>query len=297
VTVSPTSGYNSNIENIGKLRNKGVELLLNGTPVKTRNFSWDMSFNIGLNSNQVQYLGGLRSIVIGGAFPRWGSEVSVSNVVGMAYGQIMGFGYKKNVKGQTIFNSAGEPEQSDSVIAFGSGVYKTTGGFSNTFHYKNFALSVLFDFKYGAKIYSGTNLLLYYYGLQKTTLQGREGGFVGQGVTDGGGANTTKVNAEQYWQDISAGGSDHIAQEFVYDASFIKLRSLSLTYAIPEKLLGNGFIKGLNVSLVGRNLATLVKHTPNIDPESSLNNTNGQGLELSGYPAVRSLGLNVNVKF
>ncbi|MDP4217484.1 MAG: SusC/RagA family TonB-linked outer membrane protein [Bacteroidota bacterium] len=297
VTVSPTSGYNSNIENIGKLRNKGVELLLTGSPVKTRNFSWDMSFNIGLNSNQVEYLGGLRSIVIGGAFPRWGSEVSVSNVVGMPYGQIMGFGYKKNVKGQTIFNSIGEPEQSDSVIALGSGVYKTTGGFSNTFHYKNFALSVLFDFKYGAKIYSGTNLLLYYYGLQKTTLQGREGGFVGTGVTDGGGANTTKVNAEQYWQDISAGGSDHIAQEFVYDASFIKLRSLSLTYSLPEKSLGNSFIKGLNVSLVGRNLATLVKHTPNIDPESSLNNTNGQGLELSGYPAVRSLGLNVNVKF
>jgi TonB-linked SusC/RagA family outer membrane protein len=297
VTVSPTSGYNSNIENIGKLRNKGVELLLNGTPVKTRNFSWDMSFNIGLNSNRVEYLGGLPSIVIGGAFPRWGSEVSISNVVGMSYGQIMGYSYKKNVKGQVLFNSNGEPEQSDSVVALGSGVYKTTGGFSNTFHYKNFALSVLFDFKYGAKIYSGTNLLLYYYGLQKTTLQGRETGFVGQGVTDNGAVNTKAVNAETYFQDISASGSDHIAQEFVYDASFIKLRSLSLTYSIPEKLLSNGFIKGVNVSLVGRNLATLVKHTPNIDPESSLNNTNGQGLELSGYPAVRSLGLNVNVKF
>jgi TonB-linked SusC/RagA family outer membrane protein len=297
VTVSPTSGYNSNIENIGKLRNKGVELLLTGTPVKTRNFSWDMSFNIGLNSNRVEYLGGLPSIVIGGAFPRWGSEVSISNVVGMSYGQIMGYSYKKNVKGQVLFNSNGEPEQSDSVVALGSGVYKTTGGFSNTFHYKNFALSVLFDFKYGAKIYSGTNLLLYFYGLQKTTLQGRATGFVGQGVTDNGAVNTKAVNAETYFQDISASGTDHIAQEFVYDASFIKLRSLSLTYSIPEKLLSNGFIKGVNVSLVGRNLATLVKHTPNIDPESSLNNTNGQGLELSGYPAVRSLGLNVNVKF
>ncbi len=297
VTVSPTSGYNSNIENIGKLRNKGIELLLTGTPVKTRNFSWDMSFNIGLNSNRVEYLGGLPSIVIAGAFPRWGSEVSISNVVGMPYGQIIGYGYKNNAKGQRLFNANGEPEQSDSVIALGSGVYKQTGGFSNTFRYKNFALSVLFDFKYGAKIYSGTNLLLYYYGLQKTTLQGRETGFVGQGVTDGGAPNTKVVNVEQYYQDISAGGADHIAQEFVYDASFIKLRSLSLTYSIPEKLLSNGFIKGVNVSLVGRNLATLVKHTPNIDPESSLNNTNGQGLELSGYPAVRSLGLNVNVKF
>jgi hypothetical protein len=235
--------------------------------------------------------------VIDGAFPRWGSEVSISNVVGMSYGQIMGYGYKNNAKGQRLFNGAGEPEQSDSVIALGSGVYKQTGGLSNTFHYRNFALSFLLDFKYGAKIYSGTNLLLYNYGLQKTTLQGREGGYVGKGVNDAGAVNTVSVNAQTYFTDISAGGADHIAEEFVYDASFIKLRSLSLTYSLPESILKNSFIKGFNVSLVGRNLATLVKHTPNIDPESSLNNTNGQGLELSGYPAMRSIGLNVNVKF
>ena len=83
----------------------------------------------------------------------------------------------------------------------------------------------------------------------------------------------------------------------MYDASLIKLRAMTLGYTLPLKTLQGRFIKGVNVALVGRNLWTIMKHTPNIDPESSLNNTNGQGLELSGFPALRSYGLNVNMKF
>jgi TonB-linked SusC/RagA family outer membrane protein len=297
LTVSPTSGYSSDVVNIGKISNKGIELLLTGTPVKTRNFSWDISFNIAQNNNKVEYLGGLKSIVIGGAFPRWGSEVSISNVVGMGYGQIMGYDYTTDSKGQRVFNSIGEPVQSATVVPLGSSVYKQTGGLRNTFTYKAFSLAVLFDFKYGAKIYSGTNNLLYSYGLQKATLAGREGGFIGKGDNQSGGPNTVSIASQTYFNDIGAGGNDHIAREFVYDASFIKLRSLSLGYSIPAKTLQNTFIKGITISVVGRNLATIMKHTPNIDPESSLNNGNGQGLELSGYPAVRNIGANLNVKF
>jgi outer membrane receptor protein involved in Fe transport len=297
VTVSPTSGYNQQVENIGKVRNRGIELSLTGTPLKTRNFTWDLAVNFAFNDSRVLYLGGAHSIVIAGAYPRWGSEVSISNVVGMPYGQIMGYAYKKNDKGQVIFNSSGEPVQSDKVVPLGSGVYRQTGGVRTQFRYRNFSLAVLFDFKYGAKIYSGTNLLLYYYGLQKTTLQGRETGYTGKGVNEAGGVNTVSVAAQDYFQDISARGTDHIAEEFVYDASFIKLRAGTISYSFSPRLLANSPVKGLTVSLVGRNLVTLMKHTPNIDPESSLNNTNGQGLELSGYPAARSIGLNVNVRF
>ena len=72
---------------------------------------------------------------------------------------------------------------------------------------------------------------------------------------------------------------------------------MALTYSLPPSVLKNGFVKGVNFSLVGRNLAILMKHTPNIDPESNINNTNAQGLELAAYPMVRSFGFNVNVKF
>ncbi len=303
VTVSPTSGYSQAVENIGKVNNKGVELLLTATPVETIHFRWNVSFNVAVNDNSVVYLGGLPSIVIGGAYPRWGSEVSISNVVGMSYGQIMGFDYKRDAKGNIVYSDgvtnpapAGEPEQTG-IKPLGSTVYKQTGGFTNEFHYRDLSLSFLVDFKFGAKIYSGTNLLLYYDGLSKATLQGRESGFVGKGVMEDGHPNTIVVPAQQYFQDISAGGADHIAREFVYDASVIKLRALTVGYALPLKMLQGRFIKGINLSVVGRNLWTIMKHTPNIDPESSLNNTNGQGLELSGYPATRSMGVNINVKF
>ena len=303
LTVSPTSGFNQAVENEGRILNRGVELLLQGTPVKTHRFSWNTSFNFAVNNNKVLNIGGSQSIVIGGAIPRWGSEVSISNVVGMPYGQIMGFAYKRDAKGNKIFSDgisnpapAGEPEQTG-LVPLGSTVYRQTGGFSNEFHYRDFSLSLLIDFKYGAKIYSGTNLLLYYYGLQKTTLQGRVGGYTGKGVLENGHPNATAVEAQQYFQDISAGGTDHIAEEFVYDASFIKWRSASLGYSLPGSLLRKGYIKGVTFSLVGRNLAVLMKHTPNIDPESSINNTNGQGLELTGYPPARSWGFNINCKF
>ncbi|HEV3414143.1 MAG TPA: SusC/RagA family TonB-linked outer membrane protein [Puia sp.] len=303
VTVSPTSGYNQQVENIGEVRNRGIELAVTAVPLQRGDFKWNVSFNLAINDNKVLYLGGMPSIVIGGAYPRWGSEVSISNVVGMPYGQIMGFDYKRDSRGNIIYSDgvsnpapAGEPEQTG-VVPLGSTVYRQTGGLINEIHYKGWSLGFLVDFKYGAKIYSGTNLLLYYYGLSKVTLQGREGGYLGKGVTESGKPNSISVPAQQYFQDISASGTDHIAREFVYDASFIKWRSVSVSYTVPGTVLQKRFIKELTVSLVGRNLAVLMKHTPNIDPESSLNNTNGQGLELSGYPAVRTMGVNVGMKF
>jgi TonB-linked SusC/RagA family outer membrane protein len=303
VTVSPTSGYDERVMNIGKVQNKGVELAFTAVPLQSGNFKWNLAFNLAINHNKVIYLGGMPSIVINGAYPRWGSEVSVSNVVGMPYGQIMGFGYKRDKRGNIIYSDgitnpapAGEPEQTG-IIPLGSTTYKQTGGMNNEFHYRDFSLAFLLDFHFGAKLYSGTNLLLYYYGLSKTTLQGRGTGFVGKGVLENGKTNTIAVPEQQYFQDISAGGTDHIAEEFVYDASFVKLRSLSFGYTVPSKWLKKRYIKEVVFSLVGRHLATLLKHTPNIDPESSLNNTNGQGLEGSGYPAVRSLGVNFSMRF
>lgn len=297
VTVSPTSGYSGNVANVGELRNRGIEVLLTGTPIKTPNFSWDASFNIASNDNEVMAISeGVDNIVIDGAFPRFGDGVSVQHIVGERYGQIVGYKYLLDENGNRVYGEDGLPLRSERVEPLGSGVYNVTGGFNNSFTYKNFNLSFLFDFKYGAKIYSGTNLSLYSRGLHKETLNGREGGIVGAGVTEEGNINTINVDPQIYYQGIST-GANHISEEFVYDASFIKLRALSLGYTIPQSVLSNFFIKSASISFVARNLATLMKHTPNIDPESNLNNTNGQGLELTGYPAMRSYGFNVNLKF
>lgn len=134
--------------------------------------------------------------------------------------------------------------------------------------------------------------------------QGREtdakGSIVGAGVrwdeaTNAYVKNDVAVSAQEYWQGIV---NNNIGEEFIYDASFIKLRELSLGYEFPQSVLNKlKVVKGLNISLVGRNLWTIMKHTDNIDPESAYTSGNGQGLELNGYPSTRNFGFNVNLKF
>ena len=262
---------------------------------------WNTSFNIANNNSKILYLGGVESLSIEGAQARNGNAI-ISNIVGNPYGQIVGYKYKTNENGDRIYDKDGYPIRTDKPEVLGNGVYKVTGGFRNDFTYKDFSLSLLFDYKFGAKIFSGTNLNLYSTGLHKETLGGREGGYVGKGVVNTGTSdnpvwapNTKAVDAQLYWKRISS--ENAIDEEFVYDASFIKLRELSVGYRVPQSFIRGSFVKALSLSLVGRNLWTLLKHTPNIDPESAYNNTNGQGLELNGYPPTRSIGFNVNVKF
>lgn len=274
-----------------------MELMVFGVPVATENFKWNTSFNISYNKSKVLYLGdGVNSLTIDGANSRSGNA-SIQNIVNEPYGQIVGYKYKTDNNGNRVYTSDGLPERSDDVERLGNGVYKWTGGFHNNFSYKNFILSFLVDFKFGAKLFSGTNYSLYRAGLQKATLEGRENGISVSGVDENGNAfSKSGIDAQTYWQWIA---SNNITEEFVYDASFVKLRELSLGYNFPKSLLANKlpFIQDLKLSLVGRNLWTILKHTPNIDPESAYNNTNGQGLELNGYPATRNIGFNLNIKF
>lgn len=295
VSTSSASGYSAAIKNIGEIENTGIEVMLNVVPVRTADFMWNTSFNFAYNDSEVLFLGeGVESLSIDGASARSGNA-TIQNIIGHSYGQIVGYKYKRDGQGNKIFDENGLPVRSDDVEVLGSGVYNLTGGFRNDFSYKNFSLGFLLDFKFGAKLFSGTNFNLYNNGQHKETLLGREGGYIGEGVNLEGEKNTVAVDAQNYWKAVS--NDRTITEEFVYDASFIKLREISLGYTFPQKILKNGFVKSLSLSFVGRNLWTLLKHTPNIDPESAYNNTNGQGLELNGYPATRNIGFNLNVKF
>src|SRR6185503_20114084 len=232
VSISSTSGYLSSVQNIGKLRNRGLELLLSGVPLQTKNFSWKPSFNIAFNNSKVLFLSpGVTSLVLGDGDPARFGNFSIRQVVGQEYGQLFGYAYLRDPHGNKIFGADGLPLRTDDLVSLGSGVYKTTGGFSNDFRYKNFTLSTLLDFKFGAKVYSVTNAELASIGLHKNTLAGREGGYVGKGVTQDGKVNTISVDAQTYWQSISGEsgeGVDNIEEEYTYDASFIKLRNVSL---------------------------------------------------------------------
>lgn len=301
VSTSNTSGYNAQIMNVGEIQNNGFEFMVSATPIYNKDFEWNTTFNAAYNNSEVKYLGeDVHRLMIDGASSRSGN-VSVQNIIGKPYGELIGYKYLRH-NGEIVLKD-GIPQREDELSSLGNGVYKLTGGWNNQFSYKNVSLSFLFDFKFGAKMFSGTNLGLVSYGLHKKTLQGREdsgkGNIIGEGVKlDNSGnyvKNDVSISAQEYWRGIA---SSNIGEEFIYDASFIKLRELSLGYNVPKSLLSKqDFIKGINVSLVARNLWTVLKHTDNIDPESAYNNSNGQGLELNGYPATRSVGLNVNIKF
>jgi len=299
VSTSSTSGYNSKSANVGKIVNKGFEFMVDAYPVKTKAFTWNTTLNFAYNSSKVVSLGeGVGRINIEGAESRNGN-VYIFDVVGSAYGEIIGNKYKRDENGNLLLKK-GLPQAGEQT-SLGNGVYKWTGGWKNSVKYKNFTLTFLLDAKFGAKLFSGTNYQLYNYGMHKNTLVGRTvaepyAKTVFAGIDEEtGAANTVAVTAQDYYQAIC---NANIGEEFVYDASFIKLRELSLSYTFPKSMLSSlKVVKGLSVSLIARNLWTIMKHTPNIDPESAVNASNGQGLELNGYPATRNIGFNVNVKF
>jgi hypothetical protein len=147
-------------------------------------------------------------------------------------------------------------------------------------------LSVLVDGKFGGDIYAATNAFAYLRGLHKNTLVGRTDGNVG-------GSKTLPLDeVDNYYSQIY-----NITEEFVEDASFIKLRQFTFGYNFPRTMLESTPFSEVSLSLVGRNLLLLMSKVDNIDPESTYSNGNDQGLEMFGVPQTRSFGFNLNVKF
>ncbi|NSL90476.1 SusC/RagA family TonB-linked outer membrane protein [Chitinophaga solisilvae] len=288
-TVSITSGYERRLVNVGKIENKGIELLLTVVPVKTRDFTWTTSFNYTKNNNKVLELApGQTDMQIDESRTE---AAYIKHVVGKPVSQVVAFDYMKDGNGNLILNGDGLPQRANTLSAFGTGVAPTSGGWNNEFNYKRFGLSFLIDFKSGAVIYSATNSTAYGVGLHKETLAGREGGVNVTGVDADGKPVSKNVTAQNYYNAVAGISAVH-----VYNADFIKFRSISLTYNFPASAFNNK-IGGLSLSLVGRNLFYISKHTPNIDPESSYTSGNAQGLEYAVVPPTRQLGLNLNVKF
>ncbi len=301
-SASLTSGYTSSILNIGELENKGIELLIGGTPIKNENFSWSTSFNLGYNDSKIVHTDDEDTpINVDGSQTRDRTAI-ISHIVGEHYGVIFGSCYKRDNNGNIMYKITGsvpKPIQGEDKI-LGQGVAPYTIGFSNTFKYKNISLGFLIDAKYGGSVYSGTDHDLTLVGLTKKTLEGRETGLVVSGTDDATGQPFTMTvapeNLRTYYGFIGE-ESAGIAEEFVYSTDFIKFRELSLSYNLPKKALENIFINELRFSFIGRNLFFISKDVDNVDPEAALNNLNSQGIERFGVPSTKSYGFSVNVKF
>lgn len=293
-SISGTSGYIGTWVNVGKVRNRGVELLLSGTPVEGKNFSWTTSLNGSFNRSMVLKISNSSNEL---AFDTPGKS-TIKQIEGMEYAQIVGRAIVKDENGRDIIDETGLPLVSDEVKTFGSGVHNLLAGFSNDFRYKNLTLSVLIDGKFGAKKYFNTLYDMDHRGMLTWTLPGRKDGIILDGVTQDGRENDVMVSADRVNNRAIIIRRRDALDDYLFDASFIKLRNVALTYSVPESLLSRaGFVKGASISLVGRNLMLLMSHVPGMDPESSAFSDNIQGVENSALPPIRSVGFNVNLKF
>jgi len=305
LTLSTATGYSRKIVNSGDIRNKGVEVSLYATPVKTKDFMWDISLNWTRNRNTVESLyGDLDNIVLGS----FQGSITINATLGEAYGTIHGTDFiYDEATGEKVVGSNGRYLKSSSNnITIGNVNPDWIGGVTNKVTYKGIALSFLIDMRQGGDVFS-TDM---YYGLatglypetagnndlgnplRNTIADG--GGIIRPGVTEDGKTNT--IRAEAY--NFGAYGYRYSPDKpFVYDASYVKLREAALTYSLPKRILSNTFIKGVDLSVIGRNLWIIHKNLPYADPEETFGAGNLQGIQTGAYPTTRSIGVNVKLKF
>ncbi|WP_299523921.1 SusC/RagA family TonB-linked outer membrane protein [uncultured Lutibacter sp.] len=290
VQVTAASGYTNAVQNVGEMNNKGFELQLGATLVEKGDFKFDLDLNFAKNTNEVVSLGGLESLVLGG---QWSMTLEARE--GHSYGDIVG-SYFERQGGEIVFEN-GLPKIASGTKVLGNITPDWTGGANFTFSYKNFSLNTLVDAKIGGDIYTMTTSWGRYAGVLEETIFGRETGIIGDGVMLDGGvyvANNVVRSAEDY---NKRAYSNSIVESSVFDASYVKLRQVMLTYKLPKQLIEKTLFTNINFSLVGRNLLILHKNAPHIDPESSFSDDNGtQGQEFGQLPSARSIGFNLQLK-
>jgi TonB-linked SusC/RagA family outer membrane protein len=265
-TPSVASLFSQEYVNAGLIRNDGIELVLSGTPVQSRNFSWDASVNYSHNNNKVIRL----------------TEGSTNRLVGGSIGDIWLRGWRTDDQGRRLVDNNGRPLFATGETRVGNSNPDFMLGLSNTFSHKNLSLGFLIDYRHGGVVNALIQSVLDVGGHSTRTLEGREGGLILDAYTVDGQKNTKSITSESYWSNVNGTGYD-------YSATNIRLREVILGYSLPQSIVARtgGFINSAKLSLVGRNLFFFRNDAP-IDPEASLN---------YAQPTTRNIGLNLKLSF
>lgn len=307
--ISPASGHSNAVINAGKISNKGIEISLTGTPVQTNSFEWNTTLNLASNKGMVNELyPGLTSYQLD-ANTYSSQTVYLFSNVGEPFGQLIGPGYKRDsATGKILLDANNLPIQQLN-INFGSVVPKFTGGFLNSFKIFNFDLNAMIDFQKGGKFFSWSQMLAVKSGQEERTAAiNDKGKNVRDPLADGGGYKIEGISASTK-QPVSAyidartyfrnNIGTRIYDEWVYDASYIKLRELSLGYSLSNRLLQKTSIKALRVALIARNPYMIWQKAPKgVDPsELSSGSASISWIEKGELQTVRSYGISLNLTF
>ncbi len=327
VQISDASGYSTSKENVASLKNTGFESLIQVTPFQSNDFTWTSSWNNTILGTEVLNVGNnpdgtpLESLLLI-YFNGTGNEFlgELRYTVGMPMNQLYTRTYARAPDGQVILNSsngrlvatnANTPgaQNTNGFLPVGSSIPKYTGGWTNTFTYKNLSLGVFIDYKFGGTVLSSTWLNTTRQGHSLLSLEGRDGGLVFPGVI-----NTAAPGDEPVYvtntivvpeSNLRAFYSDYrnlqIGDPFTFKSDFVKLRSVSLAYnftSMINQVSTLQFIKGLSLSASVRNLAIIYKDMPGLDPEAIQSSGDFRaGYENSSLPTTRNFNFTLNVKF
>lgn len=303
VSISKSTGYDRKFVNAGTIENKGVELSIFAIPVQFKDLSWRIGVNYTINRNKVVELyDGVSNLQIGS----FQGGVTLNASVGEPYGVLKGTDFVYN-NGQKVVLPTGYYAQSDATSVIGNITPLWKMGITNSVNYKGLTLSFLIDIQKGGSLFS----LDRYYGLatglyaDTTPLNDKGnpvrssnadgGGYVYPGVLADGTPNAIRVSGENYGL---FGYRRNPSSLFIYDASYVKLREVTITYKLPVSLFGGSqFIKGATLSVVGRNLWIISKNLPYADPEDGITSGNITGFQSGVYPSVREIGGSLKFSF
>lgn len=321
IKTTASSGYNSQLINAGKINNRGIEIQLDGTPIQTESFKWNVGVNYSKNISEVKILDYDRQIqnyTIGSS-----GGVDVLASVGQAYGALYGTAYQRDANGNIVVGANGLPKADPQKKVLGHYTPDYLAGLTNTLTYKNIELSFLVDASVGGELFSGTNRTGNYTGVLDQTLPGRgaengglnyyvngntkvllpsgaapggaqvfDDGMIFKGVFADGTPNNQVISAQEYYK-----ASYNISEAYIYSSTFVKMREIKLAYNFNKSFAKKLGLEGASITAVGRNLFFIYKDAPNIDPETAFNTGNAQGLESLALPTTRNFSLNLNIKF
>ncbi|MDT0675398.1 SusC/RagA family TonB-linked outer membrane protein [Autumnicola musiva] len=285
IRVPPSSGtFYSTLNNDGEIENKGLEALLTASIFPRENeFQWDMTYNLGMNKNEVLGLPGQLDEVYLSDSWAFGNNAAGAAILGGSLFGLRGYRAVRNDTGELVIGSDGFPQLETVVFEDVNRLPDWTLGITNSFSYKNFNLRFLLDLVQGQDAYNATKSALAYYGLAEETLnRNSEGTRVVEGVMADGSPNTTVVSEMDYYQQYYS----QDAENFIEDASFTRLRYATLTYNLPSNLLDRLNIASAQISVTGRNLFTITDYS-GVDPEV---NTFGAGIQGAGSVGIDNLG-------
>jgi hypothetical protein len=304
--ASASSGFVSRLINGGKIRSRGVEVMVRAVPFTSNNLRWSSFINFSHNRSRVialpdgvdQYVTGFESLYAS-------TDNSVffiaTPVNGGRVGDIYGTGLLQ-VDGQTVYDSRGFPVRDPKLRNLGNYNPDFIAGWGNELNYKNLSFSFLWDWRQGGVFLSRTFSLGSTSGILASTLPGREGGIIGEGVTNTGTAaspkyepNTRSISAADYYGQYYNRANEATS---IFDASYVKLRQVSLSYTLPRKWSQKIRATSIRTGIILNNVL-LFTENPNVDPE--LNAIQGRryvnGVEDMSLPSSRSYGINLNVHF